>query len=186
MSDTTQWKKNRTFAESIRSLERKNPDKQDWFSINKIKEKIKKINEKSKGFTKLPTLENIYEKEPFTSEKRVHFSEGFKIFSKKPNKKKDFADKEFEKELEKLGLKKSKSSMASQDEKEHDPRCDDVNNTVFYEGEFVRKKGDSFSWQIIKANEDETFDIQRDTADNDIESITNVQKKNYIEINYLM
>ena len=70
MSDTTQWKKNRTFAESIRSLEREVPDEQNWFSINKIKEKIKKINEKSKGFTKLPTLENIYEKEPFTSQKR--------------------------------------------------------------------------------------------------------------------
>ena len=99
MSDTTQWKKNRTFAESIRSLERKNPDKQDWFSINKIKEKIKKINEKSKGFTKLPTLENIYDTEPFTSQKRVHFSEGFSSSFKPQKKNKDFADKEFEKEL---------------------------------------------------------------------------------------
>lgn len=191
MSDTTQWKKNRTFAESIRSLERKNPDKQDWFSINKIKEKIKKINEKSKGFTKLPTLENIYDTEPFTSQKRVHFSEGFSSSFKPQKKNKDFADKEFEKELEKLGFsKKKKSESSSDDEKYNDTRCDDVNKTVFYEGEFVRKKGDSFSWQIIKANKDETFDIQRDTADNDIESITNVPKKelyrnNFFNINLL-
>ena len=184
-------KKNRTFAESIRSLEREVPDEQNWFSINKIKEKIKKINEKSKGFTKLPTLENIYEKEPFTSQKRVHFSEGFETPFKTPKKKKDFADKEFEKEMEKLGFsKKSKSDMSSQDEKEYDPRCDDVNKTVFYEGEFVKKKGDSFSWKIIKANEDGSFNIQRDTADNDIESITNVQKKelyrnNFFNINLL-
>lgn len=193
-SDTTNWNRHRNIKESIRSLERKNLNLQEGFSIQKIKERIKKINEKNKGFTKLPTLENIYEQEAFTTKHtNVRFSEGFKerMENEKPTYS-DFADKEFAKEMEKLGFaKESKLSMESGDEKLHDKRCDDVNKKELYEGEFVRKKGDSFLWKIIKSNKKEkTFDIQRDTAENDIETITNVPEKelyrgDFVNVNLL-
>ena len=173
MSETTTWKKNRKIKESIRTLESP-PSKKEGFTVDKIKEKIQNIHDKRKGFTKLPTLENIYEQES----KKVRFSEPL-IESFKGEKsldEQDFADKELQRELERLGfVKKSDSEKQIGDEENNDTRCNDVNKSGdFLVGEFLRKKKSEFLWEIEEVNDDNTYNIKRTTESGDIETITNV------------
>jgi hypothetical protein len=70
MSETT-WKKNIKFDEKIEDIAEtsiteglENADDKDNDEIAKIEKKIRRINNKKKGFTKLPHLESVYDAEP--------------------------------------------------------------------------------------------------------------------------
>jgi hypothetical protein len=72
--------------------------------LDRILEKMMKLNSEKKGFTKLPFLENIYDSKP-----KENFEDGKKSEETEENQKegflsKDFADKELEKQLKSVGL----------------------------------------------------------------------------------
>ena len=195
--EETKWKKK--IKKKPKNLENKKIHFQEESKTNSVdimNNKIKKVFDKNKGFSKLPILDilenetikdNIESlplkdeynlgkskktiKEPFTDENDENDDNG-----------RDFADIELENELIKLGLKKPKDEdNKNTTNKKKDPHCD-AQVPDFVQGQLVRKIDEMPIWKIETIEGNNATIVRNDSDGNEMKEETNIRNLENAEI----